>query len=237
MIIRRDNDSLLFLTQPDHARLAAELLSRWALDAFPAHPRRDAILLAAREHDNGWRELDDDVVFDAADGQALDFVAAPAAVKQAVWPRAVDRLAETSAYAAALVARHAVFVYDNVRGHAGWIDFFRRMDARVDVLRERAGVDAADLESDYRFLAVADLLSLSFCSAWREPHTRFDVTVRTVSAVLHVTPAVLGADPIPVRIRARRIAARPYASAADVRAALEDAPPLLLSGEARAEAA
>ena len=235
MIIRHDTDSLLFLTQPDHARLAAELLSLWALDGFAAHPRRDTILLAAREHDNGWRELDDEIVFDASEGRALDFTAAPAAVKQAVWPRAVDRLAETSAYAAALVARHAVFVYDSNRGDAAWADFFRRMTARVDVLRERAGVEAADLESDYRFLAVADLLSLSFCSAWTEPRTRIGVTVRTVSNVLRVSPAVLGADPVPVRIRARRIAARPYGSASDVRAALQEAPPLLLSGEARPE--
>ena len=237
MIIRRDNDSLLFLTQPDHARLAAELLSRWAADGFAAHPRRDAILLAAREHDNGWRELDEEIVFDAAEGRALDFMGAPAGVKQAVWPRAVDRLTEASAYAAALVARHAVFVYDSFRANPDWSDFFRRMSARVDVLRERAGIDAADLESDYRFLAVADLLSLSFCSAWAEPRTRLDVTVRTESTVLRVTPPVLGADPVPVRIRARRIAARPYASAADVRAALEEAPPILLSGEARGDAA
>src|SRR5262245_63540953 len=55
MIIRADGASLLFITQPYHARLAADLLSHWK--GFADHPRRAALLLAAREHDNGWREL------------------------------------------------------------------------------------------------------------------------------------------------------------------------------------
>ena len=237
MIIRPDGDTLLFLTQPDHARLSAELLARWQQDGFPTHPRRDMILLAAREHDNGWRELDEAIVFDAAEGRALDFVATPTEAKQAVWPRGVDRLADTSTYAAALVARHALFIYQDHRGDPEWTEFFRRMSARLDVLRERAAVDAPDLESDYRYLCIADLLSLSFCSAWAEPHERGGVEVRTAGRVMTIAPAVLGPSPITVRIRARRIEARRYASAAEVRAALEDAPPLLLTGEARGAAA
>src|SRR3954454_17036088 len=118
MIIRRDGTSLLFVTQPDHARLAADLLNRW--EGFADHPRRAALLLAARDHDNGWRELDEALVFDPAEGCAFDFITAPDSVKHAVWPRAVDRLAETSPYAAALVAQHALFVYGSHQDEASW---------------------------------------------------------------------------------------------------------------------
>ena len=58
MIVVRRGASLVLVTQSDHAHFAAELLSLWRLDGFPDHPRRDDILFAVREHDNGWREED-----------------------------------------------------------------------------------------------------------------------------------------------------------------------------------
>ena len=58
MIIRRKGTTPLLITQPDHAQLAATIMERWQEDGFPDSPRRAAILLAIREHDNGWREVD-----------------------------------------------------------------------------------------------------------------------------------------------------------------------------------
>src|SRR5919109_186080 len=127
MIIRREGTSLLFVTQPDHARLAADLLAQWK--GLADHPRRAALLLAAREHDNGWRELDEELVFDASEGRAFDFITAPDPVKHEVWPRGVDRLADTSPYAAALVAQHAIFVYNSHRDEPGWARFFAGLRA------------------------------------------------------------------------------------------------------------
>ena len=122
MIVRPESGSLLFITQPDHAVLAADLADRF--DGLDAHPRRDEIRLAVREHDNGWRELDDEIVFDAVNGRALDFITAPESLKQSVWPLGIDRLAAESAYAAALVAAHALFVYSAHRGEEDWRAFF-----------------------------------------------------------------------------------------------------------------
>src|SRR5436190_5906959 len=147
MIIRRDGTSLVFVTQPDHARLAADLLNHW--NGFADHPRRAALLLAAREHDNGWRELDEELVFDSPEGRAFDFITAPDRIKHAVWPRGVDRLAEASPYAAALVAQHAVFVYDSHRDDPAWEGFFTAMRTRRDDLRARAGHSPEELEADY----------------------------------------------------------------------------------------
>jgi hypothetical protein len=228
MIIRPDAGALLFITQPDHARLAADLLEHWP--EAGRHPRYDAIALAAREHDNGWRELDADMVFDHESGRALDFVDAPELVKQSVWPRGVDRLGETAPYAAALVARHAIFVYDAHRGRASWPSFFDRMAARRDALLQRAGVSADDLDADYRYLCVADLLSLTFCNGWGDDHERLGVRARCVDGVLTIAPPILGPESVPLRVRARRLENRRYASAADLRTAFEDAPLELLQG-------
>src|SRR5688572_6518541 len=114
MIIRQDGSSLLFITQPDHARPAAEAIARWQLDGFAAHPRRSVILLATREHDNGWIEEDDATHVDAS-GMPLDFVAVPASTRQRIWPRAVDRMTAQDPYAAALIAQHAIAVYSASR--------------------------------------------------------------------------------------------------------------------------
>src|SRR4051794_41866639 len=89
MIIRQDGTSLLFVTQPDHARLAADLLTHWK--GFADHPRRVALLLAAREHDNGWRELDDALVFDSAAGGAGGFFTAAPPGQEPVWARGGGR--------------------------------------------------------------------------------------------------------------------------------------------------
>ena len=58
-----------------------------------SRPRRDAILHAIAEHDNGWAEGDAAPSVNPATGQIFDFISAPIAVRQGVWPRGVARLA------------------------------------------------------------------------------------------------------------------------------------------------
>jgi hypothetical protein len=231
MIIRRDGTSLLFVTQPDHARLAADLLNQWT--GFADHPRRPALLLAAREHDNGWRELDEELVFDPSRGRAFDFITAPDPVKHEVWPRGVDRLAETSPYAAALVAQHAIFVYDSHRDEPGWARFFAGLRARREDLRARAGHTPEQLDADYPYLSIVDLLSLTFCNDWRDDHERFATRTRCDDQGIVIDPFPFTAASVPLRVRARRLEDRRYASAADLRAAFEEAPVKIIEGRAR----
>src|SRR6476661_4141290 len=109
VIIRPQQGSLLFITQPDHAVAAADLVQHF--DGFRSNPRRAEIHLAVREHDSGWHEVDRDLVFDADLGKAHDFITVPEPAKQSVWPAAIEQVAPTSPYAAALIAEHAIFVY------------------------------------------------------------------------------------------------------------------------------
>jgi hypothetical protein len=233
MIIRPDAGALTFITQHDHARLAADLLAHWTADGFEGHPRRDDLLRAAREHDAGWREIDDEApAFDTTRGAALDFIGAPDEVKQSVWPRAIERVADASPYAAALIAQHAIAVYDRYAGAPAWRGFFDDLGVRRDLARARTSCSADDLQRDYRFLGVVDLLSLAFCNAWTDVHERNACRVRYAGGGIDVN-LPLFAGPVPLRIRVRRLPDRSYASAADLRAALEDAPPEIVEGLAR----
>ena len=225
-------DTRLYITQPDHAALAADALSYWQDDGFVNHPRRDVILLAAREHDNGWIEEDAETHVDG-DGRPLDFVAVPAAVRQRIWPRAVERMAQRSIYAATLIAQHAITVYSATRSDPAWDRFFERMTALRDSLLSRSGLPPEMLAADYGFVNAADRMSLAFCTGWRDPlESMGRRIILGPRNMLEVTPDPFAGRRVPLRINGRQLPARTYATAAEFRAALETAPVVVLEGEA-----
>ena len=231
MIIRHQGDWLLFITQADHARLAGEVMAHWHEDGFDAHPRRETILQAITHHDNGWLEEDADMHVDG-DGNPLDFVSVPARVKHGIWPRAVDRIGRETPYAAALIAQHALTVHGQQRSDPLWHPFFQTMDARRDALLERAGGDArATLDADYRFVRAGDQLSLIFCNGWRTPFPRLGGRMIFDGTLLELSPDPFAGARVPMRVEARRIRARTYAAAAELRAAFAAAPVVVVEGE------
>src|SRR5687767_12815221 len=112
MIVRPAPGVLHLITQPDHAALARRIMEQWT--SLQSAERREEILLAIEQHDGGWQEPDDAPTVDPETSTVFDFVRVPPAVRQDVWPRGVGRLAH-SPWAAALVAHHAITVYDRYR--------------------------------------------------------------------------------------------------------------------------
>ena len=160
MIVRPAGDRILLITQPDHAHLARRVMERCV--PLASRPRRDAILHAIAEHDNGWAEEDASPRVDYATGHVIDFVAAPAEVRQRVWPRAIARLAPDS-WAAALVAQHAITVFDRFRSDGEWTTFFTEMEDLRGAMLRASGPPLDELLGDYVFRVrlatdLADLL-------------------------------------------------------------------------------
>jgi hypothetical protein len=230
MIVRPAGSSLLLVTQPDHAALAARLVQPWTADGLPDSPLRQTILRAIEEHDNGWREVDRAPLLDESTGGILDFLNTPEDIRRAVWPRGVTRLAGRP-YEAALVAEHALQIYRRFRSAPDWAAFFAAMEAaRTEHLR-RAGRTRADLTRDYLFLRIGDLVSLTFCNGWtalQEDESGY--TVRYDGDRLIVAPDPYAGASFPVEVPARRLANRRYQSAADLEAAFARARPVALSG-------
>jgi hypothetical protein len=235
VIVRTAGDHLLLITQPDHAALAARIMAEWRRDDLRDSPLRDTILFAAREHDNGWAEEDRAPIVDPATGRILDFINAPEPVRQRIWPRAVDRLRDRP-YAAALVAEHALNVYEHYRERPAWAPFFDRMEA----MRQAALTDAAprtitDLRRDYFFIRMGDLASLAFCNAWQEPQKLARYELRLHGAELRFAPDPFNGARVPLSIRARRIPKCGYTSPADAARAFEAADELDICGVAFGE--
>jgi len=245
VIVRRDGAQQLLITQPDHASLAARVMDGWQADGWRESPRQAAIRLAIAEHDNGWREPDESLLV-GRDGRILDFVAAPDEVRRAVWPRGTARLA-ASPYAAALVAQHALHVYDRYRTRADWRPFFSQMEQIRDrwlAASDRAA--ATHLLDDYFFVRMADTMSLTFCNGWTEiqeqPRPSNDRSgagvyrVRLSGSRLIVSPDPFGGHDVPFAISARQLPSAPFRSADEARRAFDAAPVIELTGVAAGSA-
>ena len=181
MIVYDEGESWRVVTQPDHARFAGELVALWREHGLPDHPRRDDLLFAVREHDNGWREADAAPRWNAAAGRPHDFLSVPDEVKLEVWRRGPRRFAEERPYAALLVAHHGLALIAAQAGGSGGGDdpavglaagLAAELEELADELAEAAGATREEAAADYPFLAFADAASLAVAGRWSEPFER-----------------------------------------------------------------
>jgi hypothetical protein len=220
VIVRSLEDSVQLITQPDHAHLAGRIMEHCV--ALAALLRRDAILHAIAEHDNGWAETDAAPTVNPTTGSVVDFVSAPLSVRQGVWPRAIARLA-SDRWAAALVAQHAYIVYDRFRSDAEWASFFTEMAATRDAILQAGGESLKELEADYAYVRLADLISLTFCTGSTDEQRSGAWTIQLARTHVFVTPDIFGGARIPIEIEAKEIRRRSFRSDADLRDALREA--------------
>lgn len=180
--------------------------------------RRRDVLTAIEHHDRGWHVPDETPTVDPTTGRIHDFVHAPVEIRQGVWPVSVQHLA-AAPWAAALVAHHAISVYDRFRTDAAWQAFFPRMAALRDEHLTRAGGDMPSLVRDYIYVRLGDLLSLMFCAAATASEQLGPWVIRRHGARLHVAPNPFVLD-VPFAVEAREIPDVPYHDDAALRAAI-----------------
>jgi hypothetical protein len=215
MIVAPEGDRLLLITQPDHAWFSAELLKLWRAGGLPGHPRRAELLFAVREHDNGWRETDAAPRWNPGRHRPYDFLTLPREERIELWQRGTARYAGEHPYAALLITRHALQLHRDRRGQEEWQPFLDYLDELYRGLAEATGAAPEDVEADYRWLDLADLLSLGVCSRWQEPFGRHGVRAHLQEGTLHLDPFPL-AGSTAFRVACRRIPARIYRGDADL---------------------
>ena len=215
MIVVQDAGELLLVTQPDHARFAAQLLSLWRRGGLRDHPRREALLTAVREHDNGWREADSAPHLDRSSGRPCDFRSLPSELRREIWRRGVERFSTEAPYVALLAARHSRELHRDRRGDPGWAEYLDELAETHDRLMLAAGLAEAELAGDYRWLDLADALSLAVCCRSGEPVLRGGLTARSRRGELEIEPFPL-AGATTFEIPCRRIADRRYRGEADL---------------------
>ena len=230
VIVRQTSgEDVHLITQPDHAHLAGRIMRH--CPALLASPRAGQILRAVAEHDNGWAEADAAPQRNPETGEILDFVNAPLDVRHGVWPRAVRRLSREP-WTAALVAQHAITVYDRYRVDPAWTTFFAGMREHRDAMLIASGGTLADLEHDYVWVRLGDLVSLTFCTGWTDAQHIAGWTVRLENDRVRVSPDPFDGAEVVFEVGARRLPHRAYPSDADLQRALRDAQAVELRGRA-----
>ena len=214
MIVQTAGDSLRLITQPDHAALARRIMERWQAGGFARARRRTSILHAIQEHDNGWRELDAAPIVDSATGRIADFISAPAELRRPVWPRGVLRLADDP-WAAALVAQHAIHIYDSWRSDSGWSSFFGELERLRAHFLAQTTLTPDELLSDYAFVRNGDLISLVFCNQWTDGRDGHGCTIEWRDSSVVIRPDPFAGASFAISISAREIPNRTYRDAAD----------------------
>lgn len=209
MIVATVQDSWLFVTQPDHAAFAAELLSLWRAEGLPGHPRRAELLFAVREHDNGWREADAAPRWDKERRRPHDFLTMPREARIEVWERGVSRFAGEHPYAALLITRHARRLHRDRRTDPEWEGLLETLDELENGLTEATAATEAEIDADDRLLERADLLSLAACNGWTDPFERHGMQARLSGETLRLDPFPL-AGSTTFRVPCRRIPVRDY---------------------------
>lgn len=223
MIVRPTDGALALVTQADHARLAADLLALFRLPEFAGHPRREALLRAVADHDNGWWETDAAPRVDPVTGAPLDFLGQTEPLRREVWERGIARFAAEDPGRAAQIATHFLRLFGARAADPDWGPLLERQREGVAVLLADSGRTPAELAADDRWLELADQLSLVACSG-----STALLAVPPWRAAVEETPAgiELRLDPFPLAgttvlaLRERRIDARPYRRDAELALAL-----------------
>lgn len=105
MIIAPTDTGYRFVTQPDHAKLAAAFARHWGSEAFGRPEPLGAVLVATELHDAGWTAYDRQPRLDSA-GHPIGFTEVPADTWIDLYDEGIDAVIEIDPYAGLLVSMH-----------------------------------------------------------------------------------------------------------------------------------
>ena len=252
MIVQQLADGrTLCINQTSHALMAAALCRHWGNDAFAVPTPYEPVMMAIAQHDNGWYEWEEAPLL-RPDGFPMDFMHGPAAdAKAALWALGIARAAAQHPYAGLLVRRHATLLYasalerlDEGAERTTAQAFVARWPAALDAVRARLGdrltlTDAA-IDAHTRLLQFGDNASLQVCVPWSrerqmplcpvdEQGTYAEITMRYTDTAITFDPWPFDVARFDVSIHGRVLATQRFANDEAYRAALAEAPTMLLS--------
>ncbi len=218
-------DRLALINQTDHARLSAEILTLWRQD-LPEFPWRDELLFAVREHDSGWAETDSAPMVNDQ-GAPHDFMTTPTPVRQELWDRGTRRYIKDHPLATLWITRHALHLHRGHQGESEWqplLDTWRALETDLAVDGQWP---AEDLDAGYRWLNLADSISLAACALRNQTSDLHGIRIRPVPgepggpvfATVFLNPLPLAGSTL-FEVNARILEKRPFAGDADLAVSL-----------------
>jgi len=112
MITREYDGHLLIVTQPHHAELAGLFAAKWGNDEFQELEPSVSMIIASREHDNGWREWDNRPTIDLATGRPWTFANLTYVEHARLYWRGMLRATADDPYEGLMVSMHGRGLYN-----------------------------------------------------------------------------------------------------------------------------
>ena len=111
MLLRKDGEAVIAISQPAHAWVSGQLARAWGNADFGRPTPFEDVCFAAEQHDIGWLCWELAPELDAESGQPKTFMQVPPATHTALWRDGVQRARIYGRYAALLVSLHADTIY------------------------------------------------------------------------------------------------------------------------------
>ncbi len=223
MLHRRAGDELVVVGQPAHALVAGALARAWA-DPFAP---RDAVCLAAEQHDVGWTGWELAPELDAATGLPYTFADLPVPRRLALWAGAGKRLVPQSRYAALLVSLHGTLLVERFPPppeHAAIVDaYLGRERAFQETLRRSLGAGPVELARNRELVFTWDALSLALVHGVSDSRAVAGFTLSADGPHVRVAPWPFSEPQFAVSFEGRVLGGT-FTDESAMRAALDAAP-------------
>lgn len=162
MILRREGERVLGVTQTAHSALTGRIAAAWRpIEGLPW----DDLCTAALVHDLGWAPWEQAPTTDPKTGLPHAFYEMPDDEYEAIWARGTDEALTFGRAVGLLVSRHFTRLAGRRDGLRALVD---RERARQAELTAALGLGAEALDACSDLLARWDALSLDLCGG-REP--------------------------------------------------------------------
>ena len=178
MFIWRLENEVRITLQTDHMTQAGDMGAAWGNEEVPGPKYRTAVVTAARNHDEGWRQWELAPEMDTATGLPVDFREVDRRQHTQFYAKGVDFIEPTDPHAAFFISMHATGLYLGRYGVDGLPapergDLPPHSRAFVDAEEKRQERLAGSLQLmdddiwyDYRLLQLWDRLSIVLCHGW-----------------------------------------------------------------------
>jgi hypothetical protein len=234
MLLRRDGDTVIAITQPAHAWLSGQLARAWGNATFGAVEPWEEVCLGAEQHDVGMTAWEQAPTLNPETGLPRSFMELTVDEHLALWSAAAGLVVPQSRYAALLVSLHGTALYERrdlsrlAPEDADRVRAFMADQARLqERLRASLSADPAQVHRNQRLVWTWDSLSLGLLLGWA-PYEIKNVPTADGETALAVKDGTLdpwpfGTPHVALRCEGRRLTGR-FADEGAMRAALNAAP-------------
>ncbi|EEF61334.1 DUF3891 family protein [Pedosphaera parvula] len=255
MLLRKEGEDVIAITQPAHAWVAGQLARHWGNNAFGSFEPHEEVSLAAALHDVGFLDWEMAPTLNSKTGLPHTFLELPAQAHLGIWTKSIQQVLKYDRYAALLVSMHFTWLCES---QPSQVDEDRSLEKKFRGEQEQLQTSIiTSLENDYYYgplsgegmiqrnrelVSLWDWLSLLLCMGLQEE--RVIENVRTAGGVTHlklcpkdesgtrvsVEPWPFQDDSVSLRCEGRQLV-QTYSRRGELQEALRAASPVTLKFE------